>query len=179
MKTCILFQTCRTTKSPLPLSTRNVCTWWPCWEIRCWGLCLAACNRIPKDGGLNRAEAHFCPREKKSSGGQTRVALAISQSPGTLIPVLPGSSVDPGWLLELLSSHLQLSQPLKDLSWKPHPKQLLLTPHRPLHATDEAGKLSVLAEHFVAWNETGLFPLVTKKWGLATGWATSSPLYFH
>lgn len=59
--------------------------------------------------------------EKKSSDGQTRVGLAILLSSGTPIPLLPGSSLSTGWLLELLLSHLPLSQPLTDLSWKPHP----------------------------------------------------------
>lgn len=66
---------------------------------------------MPKQGGLNKAQVYFFLMEKKSSNGQSRVDLAVPKSSGTLIPSHPGSSVGLGWLLELLPSHLQLSQP--------------------------------------------------------------------
>lgn len=101
--------------------------------------------RLPRCGALNKAEVSFFPMEKKSWDGQSRVGLAVPLSSGTPVPFLPGSSVGPGWLLELLPSHLRLSQPLKDLSWKPHPEQSLLTTRWPLQAAKEAGEFRVLA----------------------------------
>lgn len=108
---------------------------------------MAACNRLQTTQMrcLTQGRGFFLSHGTEVPGRAEQGWLGSSTVTRDSGSFLPGSSVGPGWLLELLPSHLQLSQPLKDLSWKPHPEQSLLTSRWPLQAAKEAEKFSVLA----------------------------------
>lgn len=49
------------------------------------------------------------------------------------------------------ASHLQLSQPLEELSWKPHPEQRQPLSQRPFQSAEQARKFSVLCWWLFFW----------------------------
>lgn len=55
------------------------------------------------------------------------------------------------------ASHLQLSQPLEELSWKPHPEQLQLLSQWPFQSTEQARKFSGLCWWPFCWTNWATF----------------------
>lgn len=116
-----------------PWSARSTGAWCPCWDV------LFGCVAVPRCSGFGQAVCLFPGGGSVAMVDQGRFGSCTVIRDSASSP--PRASAGPGWLLELLPSHLWLSQLLKDASWKPHPEQLLLPSHWPLQAAKEAGKL--------------------------------------